>query len=198
MARRSDHTREQLHQMMLDAARHVAASDGPEAITARRIAGDISYSPGTIYQLFENLDALIVALKSAILSEILERLDAVSSSGKVRADVLALVDGYLSYERDEPALWRTLFDFSLPGGSPFPESFSQQIAGGLTRVEHALVPLGLSSTEQATAARTLWAGLHGIISLARSSGLAHSGAASAEDLAHHFAVTYLRGLTTAA
>ncbi|MBT7646949.1 MAG: helix-turn-helix transcriptional regulator, partial [Rhodospirillaceae bacterium] len=71
MARRSDHTRDQLHQMMLDAARHVAATDGPEAITARRIAGDIGYSPGTIYQLFDNLDALIVALKSVILAEIL-------------------------------------------------------------------------------------------------------------------------------
>ena len=135
MARRSDHTRDQLHQMMLDAARHVAATDGPEAITARRIAGDIGYSPGTIYQLFDNLDALIVALKSVILAEILERLDAVNLSGKVRADVLALVDGYLTYERDEPALWRTLFDFSLPGGSEIPESFSHQIAGGLTRVD---------------------------------------------------------------
>jgi len=198
MARRSDHTRDQLHQMMLDAARHVAATDGPEAITARRIAGDIGYSPGTIYQLFDNLDALIVALKSVILAEILERLDAVNLSGKVRADVLALVDGYLTYERDEPALWRTLFDFSLPGGSEIPESFSHQIAGGLTRVEHALAPFGLSATEQATAARTLWAGLHGIISLARSSGLARSGVGSTDALARHFAVTYLAGLTAAA
>ena len=121
--------------MMLDAARHVAATDGPEAITARRIAGDIGYSPGTIYQLFDNLDALIVALKSVVLSEILERLDALAMTGKVERDVLALVDAYLAYEREEPALWRTLFDLSLPGGSPFPESFAKQIADGLTRVE---------------------------------------------------------------
>lgn len=180
--------------MMLDAARHVAATDGPEAITARRIAGDIGYSPGTIYQLFENLDALIVALKSVILSEILERLDAVALTGETERDIQALVDAYLAYERDEPALWRSLFDLSLPGGSEFPESFSQQIAGGLTRVERALAPLDLSQAEQTTAARTLWAGLHGIISLARNSGLAHSGAASSEALAHHFAATYLKGL----
>jgi AcrR family transcriptional regulator len=196
VARRSDHTREELHQMMLDAARHVAATDGPEAITARRIAGDIGYSPGTIYQLFDNLDALIVALKSLVLSEILERLYAITMTGKVEQDVLALVDAYLAYERDEPALWRSLFDLSLPGGSPFPENFAQQIAGGLARVERALTPLGLSEADRITAARTLWAGLHGIISLARNSGLAHSGAGSAEALAHHFAVTYLKGLST--
>ncbi len=182
--------------MMLDAARHVAATDGPEAITARRIAGDIGYSPGTIYQLFDNLDALIVALKSLVLSEILERLYAIIMTGKVEQDVLALVDAYLAYERDEPALWRSLFDLSLPGGSPFPENFAQQIAGGLARVERALTPLGLSEADRITAARTLWAGLHGIISLARNSGLAHSGAGSAEALAHHFAVTYLKGLST--
>ncbi len=180
--------------MMLDAARHVAATDGPEAITARRIAGDIGYSPGTIYQLFDNLDALIVALKSLVLSEILERLDAIAMTGKVEQDVLALVDAYLAYERDEPALWRSLFDLSLSGGSPLPESFAQQIASGLARVERALAPLDLSEADRVTAARTLWAGLHGIISLARNSGLAHSGAGSAEALAHHFAVTYLKGL----
>ena len=195
MARRSDHTRDELHQMMLDAARHVAATDGPEAITARRIAGDIGYSPGTIYQLFDNLDALIVALKSVVLSEILERLDALAMTSKVERDVLALVDAYLAYEREEPALWRTLFDLSLPGGSPFPESFAKQIADGLTRVERALLPLNLGKADQITAARTLWAGLHGIISLSGNSGLAHSGASSTQALAHHFAATYLKGLT---
>ena len=180
--------------MMLAAARGVAANEGPEAITARRIAGEIGYSPGTIYQLFDNLDALIVALKSLVLAEILERLDAVTLSGKAEADVLALVEAYLAYERDEPSLWRTLFDHGLPGGSAFPGTFSERIADGLMRVERALEPLGLNDARRATAARTLWAGLHGIISLARTNVLARGGPDGAEDLARHFAATYLRGL----
>ena len=195
MARRSDHTRDQLHQMMLDAARQVAATDGPEAITARRIAGDIGYSPGTIYQLFEGLDALIAALKSVILDEIIERIDALDVTGSVETDIMALVDAYLGYKRDHPALWRTLFDMSLPSGGELPESFTQQIAGGLTRVEQVLVPLNLPAEQQAIAARTLWAGLHGIISLSRNSGLERSGTSRARDLAHHFSRTYLAGLS---
>ncbi len=122
----------------------MAATDGPEAITVQRIAGNI-------YQLFDN----IAVLRSLVLCEILERLNAVALTGKVDADVLALVEAYLAYERDEPVLWRTLFDLALPGSSELPNSLSHQISGGLTRVERALEPLALSHEQRATAARTL-------------------------------------------
>ena len=60
MARRKDHSHDQLHKMALDATREIAEKEGLSGITARRIAKQIGYSPGTLYNVFENLEDLII------------------------------------------------------------------------------------------------------------------------------------------
>ena len=67
MARRKDHSHEQLHTMATDAARELAEEEGLRGITARRIADKIGYSAGTLYNVFENLDDLIVHLNGSTL-----------------------------------------------------------------------------------------------------------------------------------
>ena len=59
MARRSDHSRDELKALILDCAREIAEEEGLRGLTARRIATEIGYAPGTIYNLFSNLDDLI-------------------------------------------------------------------------------------------------------------------------------------------
>ena len=73
MARRSDHTREELRRMALDAARAIIESDGLRALSTRRLAKAIGYTPGTLYQLFEDLDDLIIEVN-------VETLDALHAA----------------------------------------------------------------------------------------------------------------------
>ena len=44
MARRSDHTREQLHRMALAAARAIVTKEGLRGLSTRRIAKKLGYS----------------------------------------------------------------------------------------------------------------------------------------------------------
>ena len=45
MARRSDHTRDELRRMALDAARAIVEEDGLRGLSTRRLAKAIGYTP---------------------------------------------------------------------------------------------------------------------------------------------------------
>ena len=62
MGRRSDHGREELEALILDAGRQVLAEGGYARFSAREVAKRIGYSVGTIMHVFGNVDGLMVAI----------------------------------------------------------------------------------------------------------------------------------------
>ena len=52
MARRSEHTQEQIKEMVLIAAEGIVTEEGEEALTVRKIAQHIGYTVGSIYMVF--------------------------------------------------------------------------------------------------------------------------------------------------
>ena len=68
--------------MALDAAWTIAESEGYRGLTVRNIAEKIGYVPGTLYNVFDNLDDLVLQLRGETLNA-LERLvsEAMSSPG---------------------------------------------------------------------------------------------------------------------
>ena len=196
MARRSDHTREELHAMFLDAALATTRAQGVEAVTARNLASAIGYSPGTIYQVFENLDDVVVQLKVIVLDRLVARLDEAPARGAPEQRILGLVAVYVAFAAEEPHLWHALFEAGLPSGAALPDSFGGHIARGLGRVERELAPLFAAGDRAgpARAATTIWAGLHGIVALARSTAVSRASRGDAAVLAQDFARTYLAGI----
>ncbi len=81
MGRRSDHSRDNLRAMILEAARAILAADGLRGLTARRIAKAIGYSPGTLYNFFTNIDELILHVNAQTLDVVYDRLSAASGRG---------------------------------------------------------------------------------------------------------------------
>ena len=59
---RKERQRAALRQQIMDAATQIVVQQGAEALTIRRIARMIEYSPRTVYLYFENKDALMQAL----------------------------------------------------------------------------------------------------------------------------------------
>ena len=62
MARRSDHSRDELYELALVAARRIIEDGGYRALTARKVADHMGYSPGTLYNVFAGLDDVTDAL----------------------------------------------------------------------------------------------------------------------------------------
>jgi AcrR family transcriptional regulator len=172
MARRSDHAPEELKRLALEAARGIAVEEGLRGITVRRVAERIGYAPGTLYNLFANLDDLIVHLNGMTLDALAEALrDAAMAPLETRAG--RLVDAYFDIVERWPMLWSLLFEHRLPEGVDLPDWYRPKLAALIALVAEALGPLmpGLAAPERQAATVTMWAGLHGISTLAVSSKL---------------------------
>ncbi len=194
MARRSDHGREELHRMALDAARVIVARDGLRGLSTRRIAKEIGYTAGTLYQLFTNLDDLIAQMNADTLEALLEACAGVDTEGGPEAALQQLAARCIRFVGEHPKLWNAVFEHTLPDGRTLHERHIAAVTRlhGLT--ETALAPLFPPGMEDRRLheARVLWASLYGIASLAVSGKLAQ--AETPEDMAGSLATNYIAGL----
>lgn len=196
MARRADHSREELYENALTAAQNIVESDGFRALTARNVADAIGYSPGTLYNVFANLDDMIVHLNARTLDALYDRLVPEKPAGGADESLRRLLDGYLGFLEDHPHLWNVLFEYALPDGQETPAWYARKVERVLGLLEDALVPLfpADGAEARANAARTLWAGLHGICSLSGSGKLRVVTAQPVRTMAEDLVANYVAGL----
>jgi AcrR family transcriptional regulator len=172
MARRSDHAPEELKRLALEAAEAIALEEGLRGLTVRRVAERIGYAPGTIYNLFANLDDLIVQLNGMTLDALAAELGA-AAGGRPATRPHRLVEAYFDFVESRPRLWSLLFEHRLPEGVDLPDWYRPKLAALIGLVAEALEPLmqDRSSEARYAATVTMWAGLHGISTLAVSAKL---------------------------
>lgn len=196
MARRSDHSRRELYDLAVGAARRIVDEGGMRALTARKVADAIGYSPGTLYNLFENLDHMIVHLNGRTLDDLQDRLSTATRTGVPEADLNGLLDGYLGYIEDHPNLWNMLFEHRLADGRELPSWYAKKVARGLGLVEDVLSPLFAEDDQdrKGDAARILWASLHGICSLYQTGKLQVVTSRSAREMAEVLVAIFIAGL----
>jgi AcrR family transcriptional regulator len=194
MARRSDHKREELHRMALDAASDIVAQDGLRGLSTRRIAKEIGYTAGTLYQLFEDLDDLIAQMNVNTLGALFDACTGVDYEAGPEPALQELAARYIRFIGEHPRLWNALFEHSLPDGKILSERHNSAVMKLLGLVETALAPLFPPGKEDRRhhEARVLWASLYGIASLAASQKLGK--AETPEDMVASLASNYIAGL----
>ena len=194
MGRRSDHSREELHKMALDAARKIADQEGLRGLSARRITREIGYTIGTFYNLFEDFDDLVVHLNGMTLDALFEACANISRELEPEARLHALARHYIAFTRDNAKSWSILFEHRLPDNKSQPDWYREKTLRLLGLVEAAIAPLfskGLE-VERLHSARALWASLHGICSLEAVDKLVSTE--TVEALSETLVTYYLAGL----
>lgn len=177
MARRSDHTREQLREMALSQAEAVIARDGLDALSMRKIAKAIGYTVGTLYLIFPNQDALLLAVNlrtaDALHGHLLDRIAAAEPADELRAAAM----GYIDFAVANPHRWRLIFE--LRADEPEQAAQVQRRVDQLFALIESLLAArrpALDSTALRHHATALWAGVHGIAALQVTGKLGWSGA----------------------
>ena len=198
MGRRSTHTPQQLRELILDAAQAIIEAGGLAGLSAREIARRVEYSPGTIYNMFDNLDDVVLHVEARVLDALEKRLADVlqSQDGAPIERTKRLAHAYLAFTHENPRLWNLLFEHHLPPNTQLPAWYQQKLEGLLAHVEGTLAPLfppGCEADRQRTA-RVLWAGVHGITSLSTADKLSIVTTESAGRLIDDLVGTYLAGL----
>jgi AcrR family transcriptional regulator len=196
MGRRSSHTPEELRELILRATEDLVERDGLAGLSAREIARSIGYSAGTLYNCFEHLDDLILHVEARVLDSLDRDLAAAERAGTAEEQVRRLAATYLAFTVKRPKLWNLLFEHHLPAATPVPGWYQDKLDALLARVETALRPLAsrTSDVELQRAARVLWAGVHGITSLATADKLANVTHDTAQRLVDDLVTNYLAGM----
>jgi AcrR family transcriptional regulator len=196
MGRRSIHTPEELRELIIQVATEIVEQDGLEGLSAREIAKRIGYSPGTLYNVFENLDDLLLTIEARLLDRLAERLTQTDASGTPQERLRRLAETYFVFTQEHPKLWNLLIEHRMPVGREVPPWYQAKLESLLVPLEDALAPL-LGTADPGTrkrAARALWAGVHGMTSVSTAHKLAHVTAQSGRSLVDDLVSTYLAGL----
>jgi AcrR family transcriptional regulator len=170
---RRDREREEVRTRILDAARDLFVTDGYDAVTMRRVADRIEYSPTAIYFHFRDKEALIrelcdtdfrtLAHQFANIAELDDPVERLRSTGLA----------YFDFATNFPNHYRLMFmtphppldpeSMSIERGDPQEDAYaflkhivSGCIASGRVRDEYADAEL---------MSQTMWAGVHGVVSL---------------------------------
>lgn len=198
MARRSDHTRDELRDMAIEAALAIVQEQGPEGLSTRKVAARIGYTVGTLYHVFRNLDELILHVNAQTLEALRAAMHEAERNGAQPYErLLALGRAYLQFARRNTERWSLMFSHRLPPGETTPEWFTRRVQAVHALVEAALGEYAphLPAASVVEAAQALWGGVHGICVLALSEKFSLRQGVDPEVLIADLFRNYLNGMT---
>jgi len=197
MARRSDHSRDEIKAMAIAAAAAILARRGVQALSARQVAKDIGYTVGTLYLVFKNLDELILHVNAATLDELAQLLrEELHRHVEPQPALRALAHRYWEFAQQQHARWSLLFTHQLAANAKPPAWFATKVRQLFAMVEEPLQQLHAtqSSHERALVVRALWGGVHGVCALALSDKLRWGEEVATPELLDSLVTNFLHGL----
>lgn len=169
----TDRRRAELRQALIEAAERRIAGDGIGALKARELAAEAGCATGQIYNVWADLDSLIIAVNARTLDDLDELLMAARASQGLSADVeagallLAQAEAYLDFARHNGHRWRAVFEHRMAGSRTLPDWYRAQQARLFSHVDRPLRTLlpALPPAERAALGRTIFSAVHGIAAL---------------------------------
>jgi len=162
-----------LREQLIDAAERTIAEKGLAALKARDLAQEVGCAVGTIYNVFEHLDELVLCVGLRTLAMLEAALGAVPPLGghhsteKAADDLVRLALAYLEFAAKHTVRWRALFEHRMSEARPLPEWFVEQQHRLFAQVERRLAALlpELDRDARRILARTVFSAVHGIVVL---------------------------------
>lgn len=159
-----------LRQKILDVSREILLSQGFAALTMRRVADAIDYSPAAIYLHFQSREQIAQELCFAGLNRLYERLQSVSGKDPVTR-LADYARAYLEYAQSDPETYRLIF---MADSQLTKAVFTHREAGSAGEAALGLIVTAFADLQTGSKktgakpielAELLWAGLHGLASL---------------------------------
>jgi len=168
MASKSQVRREQLRERLVEAAELRIARDGLHELRARDLAGDAGCAVGAIYNVFDDLNAIIMAVNGRTFLK-LEKFVAGSFDGsEVPVQrLIAMSTAYLQFAQANTRLWRALFDLQMRADGPVPEWYRDALKGLFSYIADPVGKLfpEMDRAELELMTRALFSSVHGIVTL---------------------------------
>jgi AcrR family transcriptional regulator len=168
---RREREKEELQQVILDAASELFAQEGYANVSMRKIADKIEYSPTTIYLYFKDKTDLLNQICDETFKKLIERVAVIETTENnplqcLRKGMRAYVDFGLEFPNHyEVTFINPLAEF-LGEEHPYEGSMGQRAFDYIRQKVTQSIESGLMKNGDVDVlSQTLWAGIHGVTSL---------------------------------
>lgn len=158
-----------LSRALIDAARRLLESDGPSALSLRAVAREAGVSPAAPYHHFKDKGELLDAVAHEGWDLLNEALSAArKSADSVRDKLAALGVAYVCFARDNPSLYRIMYDGSRDK-EDLPSHLHMEDDSAYCQVRDTLIEAGADPTDEISlelATTAAWCAAHGLAEMA--------------------------------
>jgi AcrR family transcriptional regulator len=196
MGRRGDHSYDELSKMIIEAAYSLMEKEGYSNVSTRKIAAQIGYTVGTLYNVYRNLDDIFIHINGKTIDKLHSILNKALDNAKPKDAVKSLANAYIQFSKENFNIWSMLFEYRFPPEQVMPKWYTEKINSLYLLVGKAISQIAprMEENEQKNTIMVLWAGIHGICALSIKGKLDRAGSESAMVLVDNFIDNYLKGL----
>ncbi len=167
---RRERQKEATREGILAAARQIARSEGWSAVTIRRIADMIEYSPPTIYEYFASKDAILSEVQREGFDQLTEAMrHAVEQTTDSTERLEQIGKAYWRFTQQQPELYQVM-DGADSTGLPTEETLNggrKAAAVVYAALQQWALASGVVLHDPQGAVETFWALLHGLAAITR-------------------------------
>ena len=173
MARRADHSKEELARLVIETAEELIAEGGVDQFSARSLSRAIGYTAGTLYHHFKDLDDIVTQVNTRTLSGLAQAFAAATPSDDPRQMLHNYADAFLGYIALKRNLWNALFEFRRKPGQPIPPWYLEAIASLIRIVAQCFADIrpDLPPAAARQSGQLVFASIHSVVSLDSSGRL---------------------------
>jgi AcrR family transcriptional regulator len=183
--RRGEAHGDALRVAMLDAAGALLHSEGPQALTTRRLADAVGTSTQAIYTLFGGKEGIVRAMYREGFDRLQQCLADVPASAAPPDYLLGLGRAYRTAALRSPHYYDVMFGRPVPEFEPRADDVERSLAtqAALTRGIVGCIECGMlrADSDPAEVSAFLWAVAHGLVSLELTGHLDLGGTAEISD-----------------
>ncbi|EEE39144.1 transcriptional regulator, TetR family [Rhodobacteraceae bacterium KLH11] len=168
MATKTQIRREQLRERLVEAAEIRVARDGLNELRARDLAKDAGCALGAIYNVFEDLNAIVMAVNGRTFQRLEQAVSSAFDGNEAPVDRLIVMStAYLHFADANTNLWRALFDLQMSEDGPVPDWYRDALNGLFAYIAEPVGQLfpEYDRAELSLMTRALFSSVHGIVTL---------------------------------
>lgn len=151
---------------LLEAAARAIAAGGREALSLRAVAAEANTTTNAVYTLFGGRDGLLEAVGQQAALSFAQAQDAVPTTHDPLADLAGLGHAYREWALAHPYLYAVMFGANGVAAPPFTIEDPPCTIRALAATVQRLLDAGVFEDQPAMLiTRSLWAGVHGMVSL---------------------------------
>lgn len=161
--------RHKLRLQLIEAAEAAVAANGLKSLTARDLAKQVGCSVGAIYNVFEDIDELVIAVNSRTLARLDRSIAAFEPASGMDAQecLVALAQAYCRFAIANTNLWTALFEHGERINRDIPDWHLDEHVQLIRHIVKSLEQLypSRSQDEVWQLAGLMFSAVHGVVSL---------------------------------